>query len=36
MAGDTSVLRPAFEKLDGECRRVAELAVDLIGALASS
>jgi hypothetical protein len=35
-ACDTSVLRPAFEKLGGQCRLVAELAEDLLGALASS
>lgn len=32
-AGDTRVLRPAFEKLGDQCRLVAELAEDLLGAL---
>lgn len=32
-ACDTRVLRPAFEKLGGQCRLVAELAEDLLGAL---
>jgi hypothetical protein len=32
-ACDRNVLRPAFEKLGGECRLVAELAEDLLGAL---
>lgn len=34
-ACDTSVLRPAFEKLGTQCRLVAELAEDLLGALGS-
>jgi len=33
-ACDRSVLRPAFEKLGAQCRLVAELAEDLVGALA--
>ena len=33
-ACDRSVLRPAFEKLGGQCRLVAELAEDLKDALA--
>jgi hypothetical protein len=32
-ACDTSVLRPAFEKLGAQCRLVAELAEDLVAAL---
>jgi len=34
-AGDRSVLRPGFEKFGGQCRLAAELAEDLLGALAS-
>lgn len=32
---DRSVLRPGFEKFSGQCRLAAELAEDLLGALAS-
>lgn len=35
-ACDTSVLRPAFEKLGSQCRLVAELAEDLLAAMRSS
>lgn len=35
-ACDTSVLRPAFEKLGGQCQLVAELSADLLGALRPS
>jgi hypothetical protein len=34
-ACDRSVLRPGFEKFGGQCRLAAELAEDLLGALAS-
>ena len=34
-AGDRSVLQPGFEKFSNQCRLVAELAEDLLGALAS-